>query len=75
MSAKISRFDDERILNLKENPCPYCGSSETGTMFYSESFFGPMRYYAHCMSCKARGPVKDYPDLAAEAWNKVAKHD
>ena len=75
MPAKISQFDDERILNLKENPCPYCGSKDIGNMFFSESLFSPMRYYSHCMSCKARGPVKDYPDLAVEAWNSVKSRD
>lgn len=71
MPAKITHFDDERILNLKEKPCPFCGSHETGNMFFSESLFGPLRYYSHCLNCKARGPVKDYPDLATKAWNSV----
>lgn len=71
MPATISQFDDERILNLKENPCPYCGSLATGTLPVLQSFLSPMQYYSYCSKCKARGPIKDYPDLATEAWNSV----
>lgn len=56
-------------------PCPFCGSA---------SFFGDRfpelidhdiveLYAVECNGCMARGPAKETPEEAEEAWNRRAE--
>lgn len=54
-------------------PCPFCNSADTGWTFKFSDLLGPMKFFAFCYSCHARGPEKCSPDEALNGWNASGK--
>ncbi len=63
------------------SPCPFCGTGSKswrdkwdpngGPMLDTEqAHASPTDHFVKCRNCWARGPVRDDPQLALEAWNK-----
>ena len=59
---------------MEKLKCRYCDITIDGTVKVDEelasigSFQG--LFQVHCYMCGAKGPVKETPEAAIEAWNK-----
>ncbi len=49
--------------------CPFCGAEARVTVSLNRTD-GCRRYAVKCEACEARGPVKDTPAEASEAWQE-----
>lgn len=65
MRARISDF-----LGFLEDPCPFCGSEDVAYLPMLDIFScKPMTFCVICAGCKARGPLRENPELAVRDWN------
>lgn len=67
--AKVISFDD-KFVEMVEDPCPFCGSHDTGKIWHSRTLFGPILFYVMCHVCRARGPERENPGEAVMDWNR-----
>ncbi len=53
------------------DPCPFCGETVDRNISHFPIPEGVSeRYAGYCISCGARGPIRDTKEKAANAWNE-----
>lgn len=62
-------------MSVKLKPCPFCGCKNVQIYSYDETTDEEAFLYCHCPDCGSSTAICNDEKIAAEKWNRRAKHE